>query len=160
MKTGLTKEDIKELKYSCRFGLLIPLIVFLICGIVSIGISLNGNWSWIQNLILFIGPLFVLCTIVSFLIIRKQIADIVNGEKILILKKVIRKEYRLDFEPGSGLLLSKMKPVDIWYLIIDNYRYPVDKKLFESLSEGDEVYLHLAPLSQELLNIEKKSEYA
>ena len=160
MKTQLTKGDIKELMYSCRIGIIIPLLIFLIGGIVLIAMSLQGVLIRTQNLNLIIGLLFILCTFVSYLIIRKLLADILNGEKILILKKVIGKEYKLDFEPGSGLFFSKMRPVDIWYLIIDNIRYPVDKKLFESLNEGDEVYLHFAPLSQELLNIEKKSEYA
>lgn len=63
-----------------------------------------------------------------------------------------RKEYKLDFEAGSGSLYipilgdlfpnlwgQKMNPVDKWILIIDNTTYTVNKDFYDSVSEGDSV---------------------
>ncbi len=76
--------------------------------------------------------------------------------KRLELKKLVHKLYKLDYEAGSGKLHSEMKSIDTYYFIVDNFRYPIGKELFDSANEGDELYFCYAPLSNELLSIELK----
>ncbi|MBB4034381.1 hypothetical protein GGR21_000266 [Dysgonomonas hofstadii] len=66
-----------------------------------------------------------------------------------------KKEYKVDFETGSGSLYipvlgdlfpnlwgQKMNPVDKWILTIDNMIYTVDKDFYDSVSEGDKVEIY------------------
>ena len=66
-----------------------------------------------------------------------------------------KKEYKVDFEAGSGSLYipvlgdlfpnlwgQKMNPVDKWILVIDNTTYPVDKDFSDRVSEGDSVEIY------------------
>ena len=66
-----------------------------------------------------------------------------------------KKEYKVDFEAGSGSLYipvlgdlfpnlwgQKMNPVDKWILVIDNTTYPVDKEFYDRVSECDSVEIY------------------
>lgn len=74
------------------------------------------------------------------------------GMKTGVIQK---KEYKVDFETGSGSLYipvlgdlfpnlwgQKMNPVDKWILTIDNIIYTVDKDFYDSVSEGDKVEIY------------------
>lgn len=74
------------------------------------------------------------------------------GMKTGVIQK---KEYKVDFETGSGSLYipvlgdlfpnlwgQKMNPVDKWILTIDNMIYTVDKDFYDSVSEGDKVEIY------------------
>ncbi|MFV0419044.1 MAG: hypothetical protein ACK5KT_09980 [Dysgonomonas sp.] len=75
---------------------------------------------------------------------------------------VERKEYKVDFESGSGSLYipilgdlfpnlwgQKMNPIAKWILIIDNTEYCVEKDLYDNIKEGDSVeILHTNGLSE------------
>jgi len=65
---------------------------------------------------------------------------------------VKKKEYKVDYEAGSGSLYipllgdlfpnlwgQKMNPVDKWILIIDNTEYCVGKDIYDNITEGDSV---------------------
>jgi len=69
--------------------------------------------------------------------------------KIGVIQK---KEYKVDFEAGSGSLYipilgdlfpnlwgQKMNPVDKWILVIDNTTYFVDRDIYDRVHEGDSV---------------------
>ena len=60
-------------------------------------------------------------------------------------------------EHESGV--ARMRALDVYFLLIDEFRYPVEKELYESVSEGDEVYFHIAPKSNELIRITLKWKY-
>lgn len=66
-----------------------------------------------------------------------------------------KKEYKVDFEVGSGSLYipvlgdlfpnlwgQKMNPVDKWILVIDNTTYVVDKDFYDSVAEGDRIGIY------------------
>ena len=66
-----------------------------------------------------------------------------------------KKEYKVDFEAGSGSLYipvlgdlfpnlwgQKMNPVDKWILVINNTTYSVNKDFYDSVSEGDKVEIY------------------
>ncbi|NJK98393.1 MAG: hypothetical protein HC905_28875 [Bacteroidales bacterium] len=150
----LTKEDIKKLKYNCRPGIIISSIIYLIGFFLIFGGFIE---SISENIFFSIMSLSILSITITFMLIRKSILDIRNGEKILELKTINQKEYKLDYEAGSGTLIGQeMKQIDIWYLIIDNHKYSVEKDLFDSAKNGDEIYFHIAPNSKELLKMELK----
>ncbi len=152
MHTPLTTQDLKELKYTCRYGVVIPLLLFLIGFILILMFHIFEKLS-LEFAAIALLVLFVVCVAIAFLMLRKLVQDIYQGEKIMECKKIRSKEYKADYEAGSGAIGGKMKPVDAWYLIIDNARYPVNKELFDGVGEGDEVYMHIAPRSGELLGI-------
>ena len=49
-------------------------------------------------------------------------------------------------EESEGSVRSIMKPVDLRFFYVDNYRYPAGKELFDKVNTGDEVYVHISPL--------------
>lgn len=156
MTSRLTNEDIKKLRSNCRPGIIISIITFFI-GMLMI---LGGFFELkVKDIFLSMLILSILCILLGFIIIRNTLSDIRNGEKILEVKTIKQKEYKLDYEVGSGTLIGqKMKSVDIWYLIIDNYKYSVEKDFFDSAKEGDEILFHIAPISKELLKMELKNK--
>jgi hypothetical protein len=156
MKTQLLTEDIKKLKYSCRLGVIISIITFIV-GLLFLFFGNKGiSYFRESNVFLIIGCYFIFCLIFAYILLRKLLWDILNGEKIIEIKKVKRKEYKIAYEAGSGEIGGKMRPVENYCFIIDNHSYSIDKFLYEKAKDGDEVYLHIAPLSKELLNIELK----
>ena len=44
---------------------------------------------------------------------------------------------------------------DVYSLIIEQYKYPVRKELWDYVEVGDEIEMHYAPKSRQLLTIEK-----
>ena len=92
---------------------------------------------------------------------RKYYQDIQNNQKVAVLKTLQRKTSKRDFEAGSGNMttLPHNNPMNefIRYdFIIDNTIYRVKKELFESCSDGDQVYFYIAPKSKFHLSIEKE----
>jgi hypothetical protein len=162
MKANLTQEDIKELKYSCRPGILIATALFAI-GLLGLLVKYLTDHND-QNIIPFyeskifiiFGLLIFTSFLLGFSLTRKFFVDIRNGEKLLEKKVIQKKLIYVYHEPGSGNLLTgkKMKSVDSYNLIIDDLRYNVNKELFDKVVEGGTVYFHIAPISQELLQID------
>jgi len=105
-----------------------------------------------------IGLLIFTPTILGFSMIRKYLIDINSGEKELIEKKVQKKLFFIDHEPGSGSLIigQKMKAFESYNLVIEGKRYNVEKELFEKTEEDGIVFFHIAPVSDELLKIDLK----
>lgn len=65
---------------------------------------------------------------------------------------VEKKEYKIDFEAGSGSLYipilgdlfpnlwgQKMNLIDKWILVVDNTEYYVGKDIYDNITEGDSV---------------------
>jgi ABC-type transport system involved in multi-copper enzyme maturation permease subunit len=160
MKEKLTAEDIRLLKYSCRPGILTALGFFVILLFILFASYLNDE-SIIANrkeLIVVIGLLIFTPIILGFSMIRKYLIDINSGEKELIEKKVQKKLFYIDYEPGSGSLFigQKMKAFESYNLVIEGKKYNVEKELFEKTEEDGTVFFHIAPVSDELLKIDLK----
>jgi len=163
MKAQLTSKDIKELKHACRPGIILA-IVLTFLGIISSAVYYVNNADDNNNPLLnseFIG-IMVLLIFTSFLLgfalTRKFFADIKNGEKEILEKTIQKKHFFVDYEAGSGSMAfwQKMKAFDSYNFIIEGVKYQVTRELYEQLNEGDKVFFHQAPISEELLKIDIK----
>lgn len=83
---------------------------------------------------------------------------------------VERKEYKVDFEAGSGSLHipilrdlfpnlwgQKMNPIAKWILIVNNTEYSVEKNLYDNVKEGDSVEILYANGLSEIKEYKKDS---
>ena len=170
MRAELTEEDIKELKYCCRPGIIIPFLFFLI-GSIFIIVLENENLPYVKlafttwqiitaSLILYLG----IWIFIGYLMIRKYVADIRNGEKEIEVKIVMQKESKEDYEAGSGIsgtsgtyyTENEMTAFTNCSIIVENTRYRVDEDFYKSVKVGDEVCFHYGPISRDLIKIEMK----
>ncbi|MCF8298434.1 MAG: hypothetical protein K9J13_12880 [Saprospiraceae bacterium] len=159
-KAALNQEDIKTLKYQCRAGIIVSLAI-LILGIACVwtikfsysDYTLSNKLYSALTLLMFI----LLAIIIGYLMTGKYLKDIRNGYKYLEIKRIESKESEIDFEAGSGTLYigQKMNSFNSYSLIIERYRYRVEKELYEKCNEGDEVIFHIAPISKHRIKIEK-----
>ncbi len=167
MREELTKDDIKELKNSCKPGVIVPLLFFIIGSSLIMFfeyfnlpyVELPYNitiWQLIiASLFLYLG----ICFMISYALIRKYVLDIKNGEKEIVIKTIMMKENRTDYEAGSGAvghLGTEMASYKNYAIIVDNTRYNIDEDFYNSVNNGDEVCFHYAPKSGDLLRIDLK----
>ncbi len=166
MRKTLSEKDIKDLRYQCRMGYILPSFLFIIGSVAGIVIAEylfnNGSDSLnMKNVITVIMGFGLLAIFTSYKMIGKYISDIRNNEKILETKIIQKKESKKDYEAGSGNITTlphnnPMKEFIRYDLIIENTKYRIDKELFEKCADGDEVYFHIAPRSKYRLGIELK----
>jgi len=163
MKKALTQDDIKEIRYQCRMGYVLPSILFIIGTVISVAvyeINFNSN-SLDTEMFLIIASVFaVLSTLVGCKMNWKYVSDIRYNEKQIETKIIQRIESQRSYEAGSGSLYigQEMKGNDIYSIVVENIRYRVDEELFSGCSEGDEVLFNYAPMSRYLINIELKEK--
>ncbi len=160
MRKTLTKKDIKELQYQCRMGYIIPSMVFLIGTLIVTSIyetNFNTRLAFNIQATLIIALLFaVLSFFISYIMNWKYLSDIRDKKKIIEPKVIQKKESKRDYEAGSGTLYigQEMNGFDSFSIIVDNYRYRVEKDMFLKCNEGDEVYFNYGPTSKYLISIE------
>lgn len=163
MTSQLTNKDVKELKYQCRMGYVLPFMIFVLGTLIVVAVyelNFNKNTKGLNletDLLIAFGFL-VFSFFISYLMNRKYYADIRNNKKVSETKTVQGKIGKKDYEAGSGNMttLPHNRPMNefIRYdLVIENIKYRVDKELYDKCSEGDEVLLFYAPKSNYLLNI-------
>ncbi len=166
MRLKLTEKDIKELKYQCRMGYVLPGMIFILGTFISGAIyelNFNTNSNGLNlgiDLLIALGFL-IISFLVSHLMNRKYYSDIGNDEKFSETKIIQKKKDKKDYEAGSGNMTTlphnnPMKEFIRYDLIIENTKYRVDKELFDQCRDGDEVLFFYAPKSKYLLSIEKK----
>lgn len=165
MRLQLTEKDIKDLKYQCRMGYVLPTIIFILGTFIGSAIfefNFNSNSAGFNlEIDLFIALGFLLLSFgVSHIMNKKYYADIRNNEKIPETKTIQRKINNKDYEAGSGNMTTlphnnPMKEFTRYDLIIEKTKYRIDKDLFDKCSNGDEVKFYYAPISKYLLSIEK-----
>jgi hypothetical protein len=162
MMAQLTEEDIKELKYNCRAGITIPVLLFLIGSSLIIPIEYYNMLdiylalSKIQIIFLSEIILLIISLLIAYLMLHKLIADIRNGEKIIKTHIISQKDKMEDYEAGSGTMYigQEMNAFEKFSIIVDNnYLYRVDKELYNASEIGDKVYFHYAPISKHRLKI-------
>ncbi|MBT3422825.1 MAG: hypothetical protein HOA61_07550 [Bacteroidetes bacterium] len=161
MREKLTEKDIKDLRYQCRMGYVIPSMVFIIGTFISsaiyeINLNSKSNGLNTEMILLFGLGFIVLSFIIGYKMNHTYLADIRYNEKVIETKTIQKKESKRDYEAGSGTLYigQEMKGFDSFSIVVENYRYRVDKNLFMYCNEGDEVLFNYAPLSRYLINIE------
>ncbi len=159
----LTEKDIKELKYQCRMGYVLPAMILILSTFIGGAIyELNFNTESKGlnidiDLLIALGFL-IISLFISNLMNKKYYSDIRNNEKIAETKIIQKKIFQKDYEAGSGTLCigQEMNEFTRYDLIIDNIKYRIDKELFDICSDGGEVLFFYAPKSKYLLGIEKK----
>ncbi len=161
MRKKLNERDIKDLRSQCRIGYVIPFMIFILGTFISGAIyELNFNLKsdgLNTKIILLIALGFIIISFfVSYKMNWKYLLDIRNNEKEIELKTIQKKEYKRDYEAGSGSLGQEMNGYDSFSIVVENYRYRVDKDIFINSNEGDEVFFYYAPISEYLINIELK----
>lgn len=156
----LSKQDIRALQYQCRPGILFPAFII----ILGVGHLVVYNYVSSNQLAVFIGmsnvlvfaAVILLAVFVGFLIMRRYLSDIRNGEKIIEYKRLSKKEAETGHEAGSGSVAvwQMMRENKLYNLIVEGKRYRVDKQLYEACVEGDLVEFHIAPKSKFRLRIQ------
>lgn len=161
MKKALTQIDIKELRYQCRMGYLLPSMLFLF-GNIFVGGAYVANFGWLgvdtEILLIMVSVFACLSLFIGYKMNWKYMTDISYKEKQVETKIVQRKEAKRDYEAGSGTLYvgQEMKGFDSYSIIVENTRYRVDEELYSACAEGGEVLFNYAPKSRYRLSIEVK----
>lgn len=163
MRHQLNEKDIKNLKYQCRMGYLLPGMVFiLLAGIGVFVYEYNFNTEKpglnTEADVLIMLLAFTVAFLLSFAMNRKYYADIRFKEKRTEEKIIQRKIDRVDFEAGSGNMTTMphnnpMNKFTRYELVVDNERYRVSKQLYEQCSKGGKLLFNFAPRSNYLLDI-------
>ncbi|GEM_PF-1324768 len=161
---SLTSSDIKYLKYELRSGYLAGTMAW----IVSIStLIISVYYSDIIGIYVAIS-IFLLGFLILYLINRRVIKDLNSGKKLIITKRVKRKEFKVDHEPGSsvGTRVSDRKENSMFYksmnafnsysIIVGNERHRVDEDLWNSIEEGDYIDFHTAKYSECITLKEKR----
>ena len=145
-------------------GYIIPFFMVLLGSLFSISFY-EYNFNTASDLNIMVDFMIVwvflsLAIVTGYQMNRKYYQDLRNNKKIaeprLIQKKIAKK----DFEAGSGNFTTlphnkEMKEFIRYDLIIDNTKYRINKALFDTCADGDEVIFYYAPISKKLLSIEK-----
>jgi amino acid permease len=151
MRSPLTKNDIKELRYQCRMGYILPIILFIFGSFFVSAIALNLTTKMESKTseitVIVVSGFALLSLFVNYKMNGKYVSDIRNKEKLIETKIIQKKETKRDYEAGSGTLYvgQEMKGFDSFSIVVENYRYRVDKDLFENCFEGDEILFNYAP---------------
>lgn len=160
MTKPLTEQDIKDLKYQCRMGYVLPGLLFAISASLLVFVAIFKDVAFSSSYFIMsaLATVFI-AVIFSLRMNRKYYIDIKNNVKAIDIKPIDQKEEKLDYEAGSGVIGNsgtKMKEFDKYSFIVENVRYDVEKELFNKCEEGDEVIFYFAPVSMFLLSIEAK----
>ncbi|MCG8579115.1 MAG: hypothetical protein MI866_04325 [Bacteroidales bacterium] len=160
----LTQEDIKELRYQCRMGYIIPFFILLVGSAIVITLfEIHINQGAAFNIganALIITAMSLIAIMVSYYMNHKYYSDIRNNYKIAQAKVLEKKVSKKDFEAGSGNVTTMphnrtMNEFNRYDFIIDNTIYRVDKQLFNTCHNGDKVLFYYAPKSNYLLGMAK-----
>ncbi len=100
----------------------------------------------------------VVSVLLSYRMNYKYYIDIRNKEKIQEVKIIQKKETKKDWEAGSGTLYigQEMNGFESMSIIVDNYRYRVNKEIYMNCKKGDEIFFNYGPKSKYMLGIELK----
>ena len=153
-----SKKDIKAIKYEKRFGVIISVGILFLVAIGNLYALTNTEANTdLTKLILIDLAVIIASMTITYFINKKFNLDLKEGHKKIIIEKVEKKEDKLSYEAGSGSLYigQEMKESTIFYLIIKGFKHDVEKNLYDSLKEGDNVNMYYTRHSEILLGIEK-----
>ncbi len=98
-----------------------------------------------------LSPFFYLIFLAFYQINRKYNLDLKSGIKRIEIKIIEKKIYPYNY-PEQDINSS-------YYLVIDGIKKYVEKELFESVQEGEEIEMHYTIKSNMLLDIQVKKEF-
>ena len=163
----LSEKDKKTIKSEKRIAYIFSIIVFSFGALFNLVFILESSQDLKLLLSIDVGILLI-CFMIIFFMNRKYNADLKEMTKIVKIKQVIMKYQEISHEAGSGVLYipilgdlfpklwgQKMKPIQSYYLNIDNYRNEIEKELYDTIEDGNFVEMHYAKNSGFLLTISK-----
>lgn len=158
-RNTLTVNDRKNLRNQCRMGIALSVLLFVFVGIIGItiyesSVDLNPDSLNTKMAITILGGALAFSIILNFLINYKFYIDLRNNEKIQITKTLDSKEKSIDSAASRNTSFVKGH-LNRYEFDVDNVKFMVDEKLFESCAEGDKLDFNYAPKSEYLLGIEK-----
>jgi len=168
----LTESDIKVLKGERR-------IAYVFSGIIlAFGLLFNVLYMIMivnKDLLILLSvdaAIILLSFLISYWMNKKINKDIREETTRVRLAEVQGKESVPSYEAGSGTLhipilgdlfpklwSQKMRESSKFYLIIERYRYEVEKELYEKVNEKELVKMYLALHSETLLRIEPTTPF-
>lgn len=167
----LTDKDIKTIKYEKRIGFVFSGFVLAFGGLFNlIYVVTHQDFNWAM-LILIDSGLIGLSVLISYLINRKYNLDLKAGTKVVRIEKVQQIENKTTYEAGSGsmyipilgdlfpkLWKQEMRPIVKLNLIINGFRFEVEKDTFFNVKKDDLVEMYYSKHSDTLLGIAIKKD--
>lgn len=167
----LTDKDIKTIQYEKRIGFVFSGFVLAFGGLFNlVYVLINQHIAWTMLILVDIG-LIGLSILISYLMNRKYNMDLKSGEKIVRIEKVYRIETETTYEAGSGAMYipilgdifpklwgQEMRPIVKLNLIINGFRFEVEKDNFSKVKKDDRVEMFYSTHSDTLLGIEIKKD--
>jgi hypothetical protein len=167
----LTDKDIKTIKYEKRIGFVFSGFVWAFGGLFNlIYVLINQDIVWTMLIPVDTG-LIGLSILISYLMNRKYNMDLKSGTKIVRIEKVQQIETETTYEAGSGSMFipilgnifpkiwgQEMRPIVKLNLIINGFRYEVEKDDFSETKKDDKVEMYYSRHSDTLLGIENKKD--
>ena len=165
----LTYKDIKTIKYEKRMGIVFSSMILAFGGLFNLVYSVTtDDMNWTMIVLIDLGLIGV-SILISHLINGKYNKDLKVGTKKIKTEKVQKKEDQTTYEAGSGAMYipilgdlfpklwgQQMKPIYKLNLIINNYRFEVEKEIYNKIEKGELVEMHYSQFSDTLLGIEIK----
>lgn len=159
MRKSLSSKDREVLRNLCRMGLVISLMVCMFIIIVGVTVyesyvDLDPETLNTKMVVLISMAAFLISSLLNLLLYYKYYADLQVNEKIIVEKSLQGKSKTMDSGSGGGGGLSRTYIIR-YEFVVDDIKFGVDEKLFESCSEGDKLIFSYASKSKYLLTIEK-----
>lgn len=152
----LSAKDIKTIKYEKRMGYIYSGFLLSGCALFNLFYMVAvDNKVWEVNIL--VNIIFIsLSILVPYWMNRKHNQDLKMGVKIVKLEKVQQKENETSYEAGSGTLYigQEMNRTSKLNLIINGYRYEVEKEVFDKAEVGELIEMHYTFYGNNLLGIE------
>lgn len=166
----LTNEDKVKIKFEKRFSYVLIILVLSVGLLFNLSyfIAFNDQLS-LKGLIVIDLALLLIAFLLYFLMNNKLNKDLKSNHKAITLVKVDQKLILKSEEAGSGVLYipilgylfpkiwgQKMNNLDVYYLVINGFRYEVDKEFFDTVDEGEQIERHSAKYSKTILGFTKE----
>ncbi len=149
----LSKKDIKTIEYEKRTGFVFFTFILAFGGLFDLlAIISDGQKDFTLFFLINLGILF-LASLVLYFINNKYNKDLILGRKIIKIETVQKKEEKKDYEVGSGLGGRGMKPKYRLLFTINNFKYEVQKEIFDKINAGELIEMHYTKYSDILLDI-------
>ncbi len=163
----LTEKNIKAIRNEKRAGYIFAAMLISFAALGNFGYFLSSAQIPIALIVGVDCGIVFTALLISHSLNKEYNMDLKDGSKIVTLEKIEKKETVVDYEAGSGTLHipvlgdifpklwgQKMREIRKSSLVIKGKKHWVEKQLFDSVSEGDEVEMHYAGCSGTLLEIQ------
>ena len=165
----LTDNDRRILKYERRIGFVFGGLTLCFGGLFNlIYFVLNQSKQNYWMVISIDLGILLLAYFACYRINLKVNRDLKDNKKELLKKRVEKKIEEKTYEAGSGALNipiledlfpkfwgQKMRATRQYYVVANDQRYEVDKKLYDELKKNTDFYIHFAKHSETVLSLSK-----